>query len=145
MGANPIKIKDVGRREIWMDESKVGVHTLKSYLTWIIILGVFPISIFANFITPPLFSDITLFIMIVGLILITVGSMVNSVFQYGMKWEPAYEIYVRGDRSATKTIRRVDPDTDAANVCRAAKELEATALALSKTEYEMEQIALKCK
>jgi hypothetical protein len=148
MGSNAVKIKDVGRREIWMKESFVGVPTLKYYLVWILIIGggsgLFTCGIaYSNLVKE---SDIavTSLLIISGILLVMVGGMMNTVLSYGMKMEPAYTIYISGE-SNTKTIRKIDTETDATNVCHAARELEEKALVLSKTEHEMEQIALKCK
>jgi hypothetical protein len=144
MGTNPIKIKDVGRREIWMDECFLGVPTFKYYITWILLCGIpLGIAIWVNIfaVTP---TDKSIFIVFTTGCMFMIFAVMNTVIQYGKKWEPGYNVFIKGEKEIN-TIRRADPETDARNVCRAAQELERTALELTKAEREMEQIALKCK
>jgi len=132
-----------------MGETYIGVPTLEYYLVWIIIFvggaGLITCGCVYSYMYKESDVRITVAGVILGIILMMFGGLLNKILMIGMKWEPAYKIYIQGDESSTKTIRRIDPETDATNVCRAAKEFEAKAMALSNTESEMERIAATCK
>lgn len=119
MGTNPIKIKNVGRREIWMNESEVGVPALKYYLVWGLIGGVsFLCWIMWAYLywvgeipqtidTPPPYNALIVLGVMVGIM----GGLLQQLLNVGMRWELAYNIYIKGEEPFARSIRIQTPET----------------------------------
>jgi len=129
-------VKSVEGEDICLKETEVSYYTSTYYLVWIIILLLAISSIY--FI--PLANDIKnggisiLAFMFLGIF--------HLICRFGMKWEPAYKIYLSGEEII---IEKITKEADQIAICNAVQRLELIAKTIAKNKRELKQIAERCK
>lgn len=77
-------------------------------------------------------------------------SGILSMFIFGVfgmfhQRAPAYVVRILCDSNSDRCILKTTHEKDQVEICRASKELEGKARAISKKERELEQIAINCR
>ena len=135
-------VKSVEGEDICLKETEVSYYTSTYYLVWIIILllAISPIYFI------PLANDTKNehYGLIGGISILAFMflGMLHLICRFGMKWEPAYKIYLSGEEII---IEKITKEADQIAICNAVQRLELIAKTIAKNKRELKQIAEKCK
>ena len=117
-------VKSVEGEEICLKETEVIYCTNIYWLMWIFILILAVSSI------------------CFGILVFVIFGMFHAIFQFGIKWKPAYKISLHYERIV---IEKTTKEADQIAICNAVQRLELVAKTIVKNERELKQIAERCK
>jgi hypothetical protein len=138
-----IIVKFIEGEEIRLKETEVSYYTSTYYLIWIFILILAVSSIcfitLANDIKNEHYGLIGGSLIVAFIIL----GMTHLIIRIGVKWKPAYKIYLRGEGEII--IEKRTKEADQIAICNAVQRLEPIAKTIAKNKRELKQISEKCK
>jgi len=139
-----ILVKSVEGEEICLKETEVIYCTNIYWLIWIIIVVLAILTIYfiplANSIKNSNYDLIGGISFLAFMIL----GMFHLVVRFGMRWKPAYKIYLDGTNEEL-LIEKTTKEVDQIAICNAVQRLELVAKTIVKNEHELKQIAERCK
>ena len=139
-----ILVKSVEGEEICLKETEVIYCTNIYWLIWIIIVVLAILTIYfiplANSIKNSNYDLIGGISFLAFMIL----GMFHLVVRFGMRWKPAYKIYLDGTNEEL-LIEKTTKEVDQIAICKAATEIENQIKARAENLEKLKQIAERCK
>jgi uncharacterized protein YqgC (DUF456 family) len=135
-------VKSVEGEEIRLKETEVSYYTSTYYLVWIIILLLAISAIYFIQLANDTKNSNYGLIGGLGILVFVIFGMFHAIFQFGIKWKPAYKISLHYERIV---IEKTTKEADQIAICNAVQRLELVAKTIVKNERELKQIAERCK
>jgi len=137
-------VKSVEGEEIRLKETEVSYYTKTYFLIWIFILMLAVSSICFLILANDIKNEHYGIIGGISILAFMFLGMFHLICQFGMKWKPAYKIYLN-ETNEELLIEKTTKEADQIAICNAVQRLELIAKTIAKNKRELKQIAEKCK
>ena len=137
-------VKSVEGEEICLKETEVIYCTNIYWLMWIFILILAVSSICFGILANDIKNEYYGIIGGISILSFMIFGMFHAICPFGMKWKPAYKIYLDGTNEEL-LIEKTTKEVDQIAICNAVQRLELVAKTIVKNERELKQMAERCK
>jgi hypothetical protein len=146
MSNNEVKIKEIERQSIMLEECSVGQFSAARFL-FIIVSSIGVAALLFALTNPPaeapdgrsILRSITIIVAGLSTLSLMLGGGIQN------KSVPGFCVRILGEYDSRVYIVKTTPEQDQKEVCRVVQELEPRARAISKKDRELERIAQGCK